>query len=138
MASDLRQLAEKYQELRDKKRLKEAELDDLKMEMEQVEQAMIPLMEALETQNIKFEGIGTVYLKTNFYAAVVKGKEEDFVRWLDSKGLGDLASRKIHAATLKSEYQKWMDEDRPIPPTELVTAYPKTTVHINKSAAKSK
>lgn len=134
----LAELAKSFIVIREKRAALKREDEDLKGEQEQIEQQMIPKMQELEAQNLKLEGVGTVFLKTVPYAAVVKGMEDEFISWLDSHGQGALAPRRIHDKTLKSQYQQWTELDQPLPPETMVTAFQKTSVHINKSAVKAK
>lgn len=133
MASDLKVLAQQYVVLRDKKRDAKKLQDDIQAEMDQIEAEMLPLMKELDAQNLKLEGVGTVYLQTTFYTSAIKGKEEELNSWLDQNGLGALAKRSVHPSTLKSEYQRWMEEDLPVPGPDLVTAFPKTEIRVRKS-----
>ena len=132
-ADRLAMLAGKYVELRDRKRRLEQDVEDVKAEMALINQEMVPILQTMEAQSVKLEGIGTVYLQTKFYASVIKDKVDEFTAWLDSHELGHLAKRNVHPQTLKSEYQRWQDEDLPVPPPELVTAHPETKVVVRKS-----
>lgn len=132
--SRLKQLTTQYVELREKKRKFEQQVKDVAEEMSQIELELIPLMEELDAQNIKLDGIGTVYLQTRFYVRAIADQMEGLVGWLDQQGLGGMAKRSIHYQTLQSEYQKWSEQDQPLPPKELVEAFAKTEVRVRKAS----
>ena len=129
----LKTLSQRYLELRDLKRDLKKQEQDANDEMAMISQELVPILTEMEAQNVKLSGIGTVYLQTAFYVKAIPEKVEELVAWLDEKNLGHLAKRNIHYQTLQSEYQKWSDEDKPLPPSELVSAFAKTEVRIRKS-----
>jgi hypothetical protein len=126
------QLARRFAELKAKKETLEEELDAVKMEMSQVSSELIPELQKSEIQSLKIDGVGLIYLKTQFYARVMPEKNEEFISWLDNNNLGHLARRSVHHKTLTNEYQRWQDEDLPIPPEELVSSYNDTVVCLRR------
>lgn len=134
----LRSLCEQYARLKRERKELEKLADDKKQEEMQVEQELLPLMKELDAQKITLAGIGTIYLQTKFYVKALPDKMDDLVAWLDDHGLGVLAKRSIHSKTLQAQYNEWSDGDKPIPPQEIVSAYPETKVIVRKETSRSK
>lgn len=131
--SRLSELSQNLLSLKDERRKLEEQDQLLKDEISQIEQELIPLLQDLDAQNVKLEGLGTIFLQTTAYVRPIKEREEDFIKWLDDKGLGDLAKRTIHHKTLTSAYNEWSETDQPLPPPDLVVAFNKVEVRIRRS-----
>ena len=128
----LKELSTKFLELQTRKRQLEQQVEDLQAEMEHIRGELVPVLEELEAQNVKLEGIGTVYLQSRFYVRPVAEKLEELVAWLDGKGLSHLAKLTVHHKTLESEYRRWQEEDLPVPPSEMLQVFSKTEVRIRR------
>lgn len=133
----LPELAKRIIEIRDRKREMKQEEEDLNAELDMISKKALPLLDEMDAQKVTLKGIGTIYVKTNFYATVVKDKYDEFVNWLDTNELGHLAKRQVNAQTLKSEYKRWMEEDKPLPPDELLKVYKEPDVAVRRETPTS-
>ena len=121
-------LADKYHEIREKKRAAEKVVDDIKAEEDMVRTTLTNKMEELGLQSFKVEGKGTFYLQTSFFPKVID--EAKMIDWLDKQGATNIAPRTIHKAAFKEFYQERLEKDLPLPPAELVDAHSETAVRL--------
>lgn len=131
-------LARKFAALREEKAKHEEEIKKIEEELDMVGAELRTELEGLEAQRLAITGVGTVYLRTAFFARVVPGQEDTFLKWLDDRGMGALAPRKVHHQTLSHEYQEWMEGDKPVPPKEVVDVFSKVEVRLLKSKGEKK
>lgn len=126
--SQIVSLARKYAETRDKIRGLEAQVNDLDGEKDLIAAELLKLMQELEIQNFKIDGVGTVFLQTSFYPKVLD--EGKMINWLDKNGLTNIAPRMVHKAAFKEMYQERVEKDLPLPPPELVDTHSQTIVKL--------
>ena len=84
------ELADRFKELKDKKKQKELELRNLNDMIFEVESALAELMTLKETQNFT-HGNTSFSLRTSLKASAVSGKKEELYSSLKNTGYGDLA-----------------------------------------------
>lgn len=130
--SKLEDLAKKYSDLREEKRRLATRTKEINEEMGQIEPELVALLEDMGAQNVKLDGVGTVYLVVKTYVSVPAEHNDAFLAWLDERGLGALAKRQVNPKTLQAQYAEWEETDQPLPPADVVTAFRKTEVGLRK------
>lgn len=122
LTSEAVNLAKKYHELREEIRSLETKINDLDAEKDQVALALKKIMEDVGMQRFNLSHIGTFYLQASFYPKVI-GDPVTVIQWLDEQGAGNIAPRTIHKPSFKEFYQQQMENDKPLPPADLVEAH---------------
>jgi len=90
--------AQKYFELRKRKAEVEAQLDEVKGELAQVEKDLVLYMENQNLQNFTDKTFGTIYLREQVYARI--DNEPIAFDWFESHNMSDIIKRTIHNKTL--------------------------------------
>ena len=129
----IKDLAQRFIEMRDQKQALETKIKDLDDEASLINMELVKALQDEEAQSVKIEGIGTVFLCGKFHAACPVNMREELINWLDANGVGDLAKRSVHPKTLESEYQKWVEEDKPLPPEDMVKVFKQTVARVRRS-----
>lgn len=101
-----------------------------KAERDQIEAELREQLEADGVQSVKVEGVGTVYLEAKSYARIAEGKLEDAVKWLDEHGEGAIAKRTVPHQTLSAWYNERTENDKPLPPEDLIAVFRETKVRL--------
>jgi hypothetical protein len=122
LSSTAVELANKYHKVREEKRELEARINDLDAERDQVAIELKKIMEDVGMQRFNLKGIGTFYLQASFYPKVI-GDPVKVIEWLDSQGQGSIAPRTISKPAFKEMYQNAAENDKPLPPPDLVEAH---------------
>lgn len=122
VTSEATTLAQRYHAVREKKRALEAEINDLDAERDQVAGELKKIMEDVGMQRFNLKGIGTFYLQASFYPKVI-GDSAKVIEWLDQHEAGNVAPRTIQKTAFKEFYQNSVENDKPVPPAELVEAH---------------
>jgi len=107
--------AKALRELTNAKAVVDAESKELGGEISQLKGTLTKLMEEIEMSSCKVLGAGTVYLAPILFVKEKKEKHEEFIKWLDKLGLGDIAPRKMNPQTLKAFYKERLEENLPLP-----------------------
>lgn len=121
LSSEAVTLGERYFELRVQKNKLEAQINDLDAERDLIAGQLKKIMEDVGLQRFNLKEIGTFYLQATFYPKIV-GDPVKVIAWLDEQGSGDIAPRTIHKPAFKELYQNNAENDRPLPPPDLVEA----------------
>lgn len=112
--------------LRDRKDVLEEELKAVNKEKDELENEIIPrLMDDSEVINIKIDGVGTLFTKSEVYAYI---RVDDTARahsWLQRSGNGGIIKETIHHATLKAWAKEQLEEGVQIPDIFNVKPYRK-------------
>lgn len=119
LSQDVLQYANRYHEIREKKRELEAQVADLDAERDQLAELIKKTMDELNLQKFNLKNIGTFYLATSVFPKVV-GDPDKVIAWLDEQGAGNIAPRTISKPAFKEMYQDRLDKDLPVPPADLV------------------
>lgn len=125
------ELAKKMYELRTKKAEIEAQVNALDAELDQVRSELTTIMTDLGVQKFALEGIGTFYLSTAIYPKLLN--PEALIAWLDANGKADIAPRKVHTPSLKEFIETRMEQDLPVPGSDLLDMTPETSVRLRVS-----
>lgn len=133
LSLDLRQLAFRYLDLRDKKDLLEAQLAEVNKEFDWVRITRIPeVMADADTKTVTYEGIGRVTLTADAYASIVRDKKEAAYQWLEDTGRGDIILPYVQPSTLKATLVRMMKKGEEIP-EELFTVTPFMRATVSKT-----
>ena len=128
------ELADRFKELKDKKKQKELELRNLNDMIFEVESALAELMTLKETQNFT-HGNTSFSLRTSLKASAVSGKKEELYSSLKNAGYGDLVVETVNPSSLsafvkeqiaenENELPEWLDG--------LINIFEKNTVSTRK------
>ena len=128
------ELADRFKELKDKKKQKELELRNLNDMIFEVESALAELMTLKETPNFTHGGM-SFSLRTTIKASAISGKKEVLYTLLKNTGYGDLVVETVNPSSLsafvkeqisenENELPKWLDG--------LVNIFEKNTVSTRK------
>jgi hypothetical protein len=74
--------------------------------------------------------------KTDTHANVSKERQPKFFAWLRANKHGSLIKEVVHPATMKSWIKELIDENKPLPPTDLVTIFEEKTVTCRRAPSK--
>lgn len=122
LSSEAVKLARRYHEIREQVRGLEKQINDMDAEKDQVAIALKKIMEDVGMQRFNLTGIGTFYLQASFYPKVI-GDSVKVIEWLDAQGVGNVAPRTIQKTAFKEFYQDAVENDKPVPPADLVEAH---------------
>lgn len=128
-------LKEKAKELRELKDIKTAMNDELKnvnKRIDALEAHELPkLMTEYEIENMKIEGVGTLYTQADLYVTVYADDREKLNAWLKEHDFADLVKETVHAGTLKSWCKEQLEEGGQLPP--FLKAKPLTKARIRRN-----
>lgn len=124
-------LARKMYQLRKEKEALELQVKDKDAELDQIKMELTNIMVETEMQKFAIEGMGTFYLSTNIYPKLPN--PEALIEWLDQVGRADVAPRKVHVPSLKEFVEERMEKDLPVPGPELLEMTPETSVRLRMS-----
>jgi hypothetical protein len=131
----MRTLSELATELRDLKALladQEAVAKETKKRIDALCKTAIPeLMDSMDIENAKIEGVGTIYLRHDLYANVKADDRDKFYDWLRDNGFDELIKETVHPGTLKAWAKEQLDQAKPLP--EAVQAAFVTQASLRKS-----
>lgn len=122
LSSEAVTLAKKYHEIREEKQGLKSRINDLDAERDQIAASLKKIMEDVGMQRFNLKAIGTFYLQASFYPKVI-GDPVKVIEWLDAQGAGDIAPRTILKPAFKEMYQNNAENDKPLPPLDLVEAH---------------
>ncbi len=129
------ELAGHLASLNEKKAHIEAELKEVKKEIESTNEQLVELMVDEEVQ--RFSRDGTLfYLQTDVYVSDVADRREVFYEALRQQGHGDLIRETVHPQTLKAFTKEQMTDDLQLPEwlEGLVTVFRKDKVRLRKES----
>ena len=124
-------LVEKFKDLWDKKRHLKAELEETQKLLDQWEEILIEKFTEEGIQNMK-TGLGTFYLREDFYCSYDHAREGEAFSWLREEGEGALIKETINSKTLAAWAREKKDQDQELPDFFNVTIKPKIGVRGGK------
>ena len=136
------ELADELKALRDRKDALEAELKQVNMDIDNVDELLSGLMLDTETQN--FTRAGTMFcLTTRIRASAMEGMKDELFAALRSEGFGDLIYETVNANSLSAFVKEQIaenagesfDDDDSLPAwlDGLVNVFKKRTVGVRKA-----
>lgn len=128
-------LADKLQELKEKKSELEAMTKANNAELEQVMLALSEQMAATETQSFNRSGL-LFYLNTKTYAAARTGQKFELFAALKEQGFGSLVTETVNANSLSAFVREQIEENEDTLPEWLedkVNVFEKVSVGVRKS-----
>lgn len=128
-----KQLVERLKVMREQKdqiSLFKSNIKELEESLEEAENEVLKMMEALNLQNMRVADVGTVYLATSVYPKVHDMSR--FIEWLDNQGEGSIAKRTVNAATLKSWYRDRVASGEDLPNEEVIDHHLRKEVRFKK------
>ena len=129
-------LARKYAEAKRSIDALEKELEPVKALRDQLADSLKTEMEREEMQKFQITGVGTFFLSSRFFPKVV-GDEARAIEWLDSLGqdVGQgVAPRTVSKTRLAELLKDRMENDEPMPPTDVIDS--STQVYVKMLKAK--
>ena len=89
------------------------------------------IMEREDLESVKIEGIGRMYLLSDYNMSIRKEQKEKAVEWLIENGLGDIVQETVNASTLKATLKEVIANGTEIP-EDLFNVSPFTRAQITK------
>ena len=89
------------------------------------------VMEREEVESVKIEGVGRVYLLSDYNMSIKKGHKPEAVEWLIENGLGDIIQETVNASTLKATLKGVIAQGTEIP-EKFFNVSPFTRAQITK------
>lgn len=128
----LKDLGLKMKEVRRNLDRAKSEAAELQKEWDELRKVTIPsLMEDMDIESVRIEGVGLISLATDAYCTVPAKNKQELQQWMRDNGQGDLIAETINASTLKAWYKEQMLAGNAIP-EELVNFNPYTYCKILK------
>ena len=124
-------LVEKFKDLWDKKRHLKAELEETQKLLDQWEEILIEKFTEEGIQNMK-TGLGTFYLREDFYCSYDHAREGEAFSWLREEGEGALIKETINSKTLAAWAREKKDQEIELPSFFNITIKPKIGVRGGK------
>lgn len=128
-------LAKKLAELRGKKQVLDAQVNEVDAEIDQVKLDLTTRMEETGMRKFQVAGLGTFYLQASFYPKIV-GDKDELIAWLDNGGASEIAPRTVSVTRLREFYEERLEKDLPVPPINLVDATSQVSVRFRQSKGK--
>lgn len=128
------ELADRFKELKDKKKQKELELRNLNDMIFEVESALAELMTLKETPNFTHGGM-SFSLRTTIKASAISGKKDELYALLKSSGYGDLVVETVNPSSLSAFVKEQISENENELPkwlNGLINIFEKNTVSTRK------
>ncbi len=134
-----RELGDLARKLASVKRWREELADkdrDASAEERMIKGRLRELMERREMTRFHVSGVGLVYSQ-NLYFPKVVGDPAAVTAWLDAEGATDVAPRTIKVDRLRELLQEREENDRPLPPPDLVEVQRGREVRFRADAAQA-
>ena len=129
----IKTLAEKMVAVRAKLDASKVATAELQKEFDDIRKVQLPeAMEAAGMESTRLPNIGTVSMRTDAYASIRGGQQEEANQWMRENGFGDLIKEFIHSSTLKAFLKEQFREGEHLP-EEIFTFSPYSYVAITKS-----
>lgn len=129
---NITELAKKLSELKIKKDKLEVELKTVNLEIQKVASNELPkAMEDQEIDKFSVDGIGTIYLRNDFFANVLASDRENLHNWLRETGNEDLIKDYIFPQTLKAFAKECLENGKSLPDFIKTTFVPTATIRRN-------
>ena len=128
-------LAKRYAAISAQVREADEILKELKGQKDQLANSLKEEMERLDLQKFQLAGLGTFFIQSMFFPKVV-GDPVKAIEWLDAQspdvGQG-VAPRTVNNSRLKDYIKDLMENDQPLPPTDLIESASITFVKMLKA-----
>ena len=129
----LQELARELSQLKSAKDKIEDELSAINKRIEILARQEIPeAMDEAGVQNVKFEGIGKIYLKGDVFASIPAESRDAAYEWLELTGRGSLIKPTVNSSSLKAAVKEWIAQGEEIP-EELIKVTPYTQAVLTRS-----
>ena len=129
----LQELARELSQLKSAKDKIEDELSTINKRIEILARQEIPeAMDEAGVQNVKFEGIGKIYLKGDVFASIPAESRDAAYEWLELTGRGSLIKPTVNSSSLKAAVKEWIAQGEDIP-EELIKVTPYTQAVLTRS-----
>lgn len=129
----LQELARELSTLKSTKDKIEDELSAINKRIEILARQEIPeAMDEAGVQNVKFEGIGKIYLKGDVFASIPAESRDAAYEWLELTGRGSLIKPTVNSSSLKAAVKEWISQGEEIP-EELIKVTPYTQAVLTRS-----
>lgn len=129
----LQELARELSTLKSAKDKIEDELSAINKRIEILARQEIPeAMDEAGVQNVKFEGIGKIYLKGDVFASIPAESRDAAYEWLELTGRGSLIKPTVNSSSLKAAVKEWIAQGEEIP-EELIKVTPYTQAVLTRS-----
>lgn len=129
----LQELARELSQLKSAKDKIEDELSAINKRIEILARQEIPeAMDEAGVQNVKFEGIGKIYLKGDVFASIPAESRDAAYEWLELTGRGSLIKPTVNSSSLKAAVKEWLTQGEEIP-EELIKVTPYTQAVLTRS-----
>jgi len=89
------------------------------------------IMEREDVESVKIEGVGRMYLLSDYNMSIKKGQKEPAIEWLIENGLGDIVQETVNASTLKAALKGVIKNGVEIP-EDMFNISPFTRAQITK------
>lgn len=129
----LQELARELSNLKTQKDRIEEELSAINKRIEILARQEIPeAMDEAGVQNVKFEGIGKIYLKGDVFASIPAESRDAAYEWLELTGRGSLIKPTVNSSSLKAAVKEWISQGDEIP-EDLIKVTPYTQAVLTRS-----
>jgi len=129
----LQELARELSTLKTEKDKIEETLSAINKRIEILARQEIPeAMDEAGVQNVKFEGIGKIYLKGDVFASIPAEARDAAYEWLEATGRGSLVKPTVNSSSLKAAVKEWISQGEEIP-EELIKVTPYTQAVLTRS-----
>lgn len=128
----LQDLVTRMHKLRAEKDHEEEILKRINEDFDLIRFELVPdAMEDEGIERVRYEGIGTVYLRSGLRASINPQRREEAFLWLDDNGHGDLVKPTVNAQSLAAAIGKIVADGNAIP-EGLINVHPYTQAVITK------
>lgn len=129
----LQELARELSQLKTEKDTIEETLSAINKRIEVLARQEIPeAMDEAGVQNVKFEGIGKIYLKGDVFASIPAEARDAAYEWLEATGRGSLVRPTVNSSSLKAAVKEWISQGEEIP-EDLIRVTPYTQAVLTRS-----
>lgn len=129
----LQELARELSQLKTEKDSIEEALSAINKRIEVLARQEIPeAMDEAGVQNVKFEGIGKIYLKGDVFASIPAEARDAAYEWLEATGRGSLVKPTVNSSSLKAAVKEWISQGEEIP-EDLIKVTPYTQAVLTRS-----
>lgn len=129
----LQELARELSQLKTEKDSIEETLSAINKRIEVLARQEIPeAMDEAGVQNVKFEGIGKIYLKGDVFASIPAEARDAAYEWLEATGRGSLVKPTVNSSSLKAAVKEWIAQGEEIP-EDLIRVTPYTQAVLTRS-----
>ena len=109
-------LAKEFRALRDTKDRLEAELSACNASLKKIAEDKLPTMlDDNDVENIKIDGVGTIFQQIEVYPSIKKEDEPKFHEWLRTTDRGDIIKSYVFPMTLKAVAKELIEQGEELP-----------------------